>query len=217
MSDPTPLFVGLGVHKDSIAVAHAQGQCADPPVFVGAITVVAELGDRLSIFLPDLVQPCLGQIPGRHAWMERHAGVEMKEERFRDRWYLRRVGNIDHERPASLSVAFRKIRRLGFQVLQDLLDNLTCRSVLHEGVERLQWQLKIDEHTHVILLKMSYEPPRHNSRVPDPRSSSFGCLTAPVHQRRRASAQAAVNRATDRSCDPTPMPEVYPMVMRPSP
>jgi transposase len=37
MTEPTPLFVGLDVHKDSIAVAHAQGQSADPPVFVGAI------------------------------------------------------------------------------------------------------------------------------------------------------------------------------------
>ena len=47
MSDPTPLFVGLDVHKDSIAVAHAQGQSADPPVFDGAIgTRQADL-DRL--------------------------------------------------------------------------------------------------------------------------------------------------------------------------
>jgi transposase len=37
MAQPTPLFVGLDVHKDSIAVAHAQGQSADPPVFVGKI------------------------------------------------------------------------------------------------------------------------------------------------------------------------------------
>ena len=37
MEKPTPLFVGLDVHKDSIAVAHAQGQSAEPPVFVGAI------------------------------------------------------------------------------------------------------------------------------------------------------------------------------------
>jgi transposase len=37
MTQPTPLFVGLDVHNDSIAVAHAQGQSADPPVFVGAI------------------------------------------------------------------------------------------------------------------------------------------------------------------------------------
>ena len=35
--DPTPRFVGLDVHNDSIAVAYAQGQRADPPVYVGAI------------------------------------------------------------------------------------------------------------------------------------------------------------------------------------
>jgi len=37
MAKSTPLFVGLDVHKDSIAVAHALGQSADPPVFVGTI------------------------------------------------------------------------------------------------------------------------------------------------------------------------------------
>ena len=37
MEKSTPLFVGLDVHKDSIAVAYAQGQSADPPVFLGAI------------------------------------------------------------------------------------------------------------------------------------------------------------------------------------
>ncbi|MGE3403889.1 MAG: IS110 family transposase [Vicinamibacterales bacterium] len=37
MAKSTPLYVGLDVHKDSIAVAHAAGGRADPPVFVGAI------------------------------------------------------------------------------------------------------------------------------------------------------------------------------------
>jgi len=37
MGQSTPLFVGLDVHKDSIAIAHALGQSADPPVYVGAI------------------------------------------------------------------------------------------------------------------------------------------------------------------------------------
>jgi hypothetical protein len=37
MGKSTPLCVGLDVHKDSIAVAHAKGGRADPPVFVGAI------------------------------------------------------------------------------------------------------------------------------------------------------------------------------------
>lgn len=37
MAEPTPLFVGLDVHKDSIAVAHAQGESTAPPLFVGAI------------------------------------------------------------------------------------------------------------------------------------------------------------------------------------
>ena len=36
MAQSTPLFVGLDVHKDSIAVAHASGDAA-PPVFVGEI------------------------------------------------------------------------------------------------------------------------------------------------------------------------------------
>ena len=37
MAEPTPLFVGLDVHKDSIAVAHAHGQSADPPVCLGTV------------------------------------------------------------------------------------------------------------------------------------------------------------------------------------
>lgn len=37
MAEPTTVFVGLDVHKDSIAVAHAQGHGSDPPVFVGSI------------------------------------------------------------------------------------------------------------------------------------------------------------------------------------
>jgi hypothetical protein len=47
MGQSTPLFVGLDVHKDSIAVAHASGGRTDPPMFVGAIgTRQADL-DRL--------------------------------------------------------------------------------------------------------------------------------------------------------------------------
>lgn len=37
MAKSTPLYVGLDVHKESIAVAHATGGQADPPVFVGEI------------------------------------------------------------------------------------------------------------------------------------------------------------------------------------
>lgn len=37
MAQSTPLFVGLDVHKDSIAVAHAAGGSTERPVFVGAI------------------------------------------------------------------------------------------------------------------------------------------------------------------------------------
>lgn len=37
MQEPTPLFVGLDVHKDSIAVAHAAGGSSEPACFVGPI------------------------------------------------------------------------------------------------------------------------------------------------------------------------------------
>jgi transposase len=59
MAQPTPLFVGLDVHKESIAVAHAQGQSAEPPVFVGAIgprqADLDKLVRRLQAKTPDLV------------------------------------------------------------------------------------------------------------------------------------------------------------------
>ena len=61
MSEPTPHFVGLDVHKDSIAVAHALGQSADPPVYLGAIgTRQADLDKlirRLQAKTPKLVLP----------------------------------------------------------------------------------------------------------------------------------------------------------------
>jgi transposase len=37
MAQSTPLFIGLDVHKDTIAVAHAAGGSTAPPVFVGQI------------------------------------------------------------------------------------------------------------------------------------------------------------------------------------
>jgi hypothetical protein len=59
MAQSTPLYVGLDVHKETIAVAHAQGQSPDPPVFVGAIgTRQADLDTlvrRLRSKTPNLV------------------------------------------------------------------------------------------------------------------------------------------------------------------
>jgi transposase len=37
MNEPTTLFVGLDVHKDSISVAHAEAERSEPPTFVGPI------------------------------------------------------------------------------------------------------------------------------------------------------------------------------------
>lgn len=37
MQEPTTVFVGLDVHKDSISVAYAASGCVDPPEFVGPI------------------------------------------------------------------------------------------------------------------------------------------------------------------------------------
>src|SRR5262245_36207327 len=37
MTQGTTYFVGLDVHKEAIAVAHAAGNCSDPPHYVGMI------------------------------------------------------------------------------------------------------------------------------------------------------------------------------------
>ena len=59
MAQSTPLYVGLDVHKDSIAVAHAHGQSAVPPVFLGTVgTRQADLDNlvrRLQAKAPALV------------------------------------------------------------------------------------------------------------------------------------------------------------------
>jgi len=59
MAQSTPLYIGLDVHKDSIAVAHALGQSADPPIFVGAIgprqADLAKLIRRLQAYTSALV------------------------------------------------------------------------------------------------------------------------------------------------------------------
>ena len=59
MAEPTPLFVGLDVHKDSIAGAHALGHSADPPVFVGTVGTrqadLSKLVRRRQAKNPDLV------------------------------------------------------------------------------------------------------------------------------------------------------------------
>lgn len=78
MAKSTPLYVGLDVHKDSIAVAHATGGRADPPVFVGeqvdrlarleaeALTVVAELGDLTRFGNPRQLAAFVGLVPSEY-------------------------------------------------------------------------------------------------------------------------------------------------------
>ena len=57
MGHSTPLFVGLDVHKDSIAVAYAFGARADPPVYVGAI------GTREAVDLAKLIRQLRAKTP----------------------------------------------------------------------------------------------------------------------------------------------------------
>lgn len=59
MEQPTLLFVGLDVHKDSIAVAHADAERTDPPHFVGSIGTrqadIDKMIRRLHTKAPNLV------------------------------------------------------------------------------------------------------------------------------------------------------------------
>ena len=59
MEQPTTLFVGLDVHKDSISVAYAAPSRTEPPQFVGPIGIRQSDIDKLIRSLhskgPDLV------------------------------------------------------------------------------------------------------------------------------------------------------------------
>ncbi len=59
MEQPTLLFVGLDIHKDSIAVAHADAERTDPPHFVGSIGTrqadIDKMIRRLHTKAPNLV------------------------------------------------------------------------------------------------------------------------------------------------------------------
>jgi len=59
MRKPTPLFVGLDVHKETISVAHAAGGTVEPPHFVGQIGTLQrdldKLVRRLQSLSPQLV------------------------------------------------------------------------------------------------------------------------------------------------------------------
>lgn len=78
---------------------------------------------------------------GGHRDAELHAGVEGKKEGFGDGRYLGRFADIYNEYPSPLTVAFREVDHLRFQVRQYLLNFLPDRSVPDQGIERLWGKL----------------------------------------------------------------------------
>jgi len=77
MAEPTPLFVGLDVHKDSIAVAHALGHSADPPGFVGTVGIrqadLTAQGFRGQVVAPSLIP----KKPGDKVKTDRRDAIEL--------------------------------------------------------------------------------------------------------------------------------------------
>ena len=92
MSEPTTLFVGLDVHKDSIAVAHAQALQTDPPHYVGSIgasqSEIDKLVRRLHSKASNLVfayeaGPC-GYVRDRSVMPVRRRGLRGADELLQD-------------------------------------------------------------------------------------------------------------------------------------
>ena len=59
-----------------------------------------------------------------------------------------RPGAIHGHGPAMLSALFGELNPLGLDFLQHLLDFSASRPVPHQGIERLQGQIEVDQHPH---------------------------------------------------------------------
>jgi hypothetical protein len=101
MAQSTPLFVGLDVYKDSIAVAHAGGDAA-PPVFVG------EIGSR-QMDIDQLLRPGPIALPPKSPNTFRRASTGCRN-RFKTSAGRRRSGCANGSGVSSRAASIRPSR-----------------------------------------------------------------------------------------------------------
>ena len=85
--------------------------------------------------------------------MERDLGIEQDKEGLADAGNLRRVGNVDDENGAALSMIFGEVHRFGLDLTENPFDGLSCSAVSDVCVERLIRQCDVDQHAHGRLLR----------------------------------------------------------------
>ena len=92
---------------------------------------------------------CFGQIVCVHDRAERHLGIKRKEPGFGYGRYLGRLGQVKKDEPGALPVVIRKIRGLGFEVIQNRPDGFTQPSLPSQVVRRLRAHINLEHRSHV--------------------------------------------------------------------
>ena|SRR5205823_8082254 len=87
--------------------------------------------------LPECVETGLCEIISDHGDSEAAVGVEFQEERLGEGWNPRLIGDIDKENRTACAMLFHEIRRFGFELGKNVLNDCAGCPGANKAVEGL--------------------------------------------------------------------------------
>ena len=89
--------------------------------------------------LAKCIETSFCKILSDHCDSEATVGVKFEEERLREEWDPRLIGDIDNENRTACAMFFQEIRGFRFELGENILDDCAGRSGANKAVEGLVW------------------------------------------------------------------------------